>query len=91
MAAPGASLGAQSGGGLLASLSQYKPIMDAASTGIQTAQSMTPQQQPMQAPQLQQQNGAQTLQALAQQPQFDAGQEAEMRRKRRMGLLGAQA
>ena len=69
-------------------MTQAKPFMDAASTGIQTAQSMMPQDQPIAPPQLPQQMGAQTLQALAQQLPFDAGQMAEMRKKRRMGLLG---
>ena len=67
------------------------PFMNAASTGLQVAGALTPPEQPMAPPQLAQQDGGQTLQALAQQPQFDAGQEAEMRRKRRMGLLGGVA
>lgn len=69
-------------------MTKAKPFMDAASTGIQTAQSMMPPDQLIAPPQLPQQMGAQTLQALAQQLPFDAGQMAEMRKKRRMGLLG---
>ena len=78
-------------GGLMPSMSAMKPFMDAAGTGVQVAGALTPQDQPMAPPQLAQQDGGQTLQAIAQQPQYDAGQAAEMRRKRRQGLLGAQA
>lgn len=74
-----------------AALKTAKPFMDAAGTGIQTAQALTPPDQAAPPPpQLPQQMGAQTLQSLAQRdPQADVMAEADMRKKRRMGLLGA--
>ena len=73
-----------------AAMKQAKPFMDAASVGMQAAGAF-PDDPMVQPPQLPQQMGAQTLQSLAQQPQFDAGQMAEMRKKKRMGLLGGMA
>lgn len=80
-------------GGANSAMSTAKPFVQAAQTGMQIAGALTPQGGPAPAaPQLPQQNGAQTLQALAQQsPQMNIEQEAEMRKKRRMGLLGVQA
>lgn len=74
-------------------LKTAKPFMDAASTGMQVAGAMNqPEQGAPPPPQLAPQMGAQTLQQLAQgAPQYDAGQDAEMRKKRRMGLLGGVA
>lgn len=73
-------------------LKTAKPFMDAAGTGMQVAGAMNKPEQPIQAPQLAPQMGGQTLQTLAQaSPQPDVMQEAEMRKKRRMGLLGGMA
>lgn len=76
-----------------AAMTQAKPFMQAAQTGMQVAGALTPPSTPgAPPPQLPPQNGAQTLQALAQNsPQMDIEQEAEMRKKRRMGLLGGAA
>lgn len=75
------------GGGLMGALKDAAPIMNAASTGIQTAQSMMPQQQPIAPPQLAQQNGGGILAQLAQMPQAQnpGEQERMMRRQQRRG------
>lgn len=75
-------------GSLMGNIKAMQPAVSAIGTGVQAAQAFNEPEMPMQPPQLAQQTGAQTLQALAQAPQFDAGQQAEARRKRRMGLLG---
>lgn len=60
-------------------------------TGMQVAGALTPQGGPGVPPPQAPQQSAQGLQAFAQQsPQMDIQAEAEMRKKRRMGLLGAQ-
>jgi hypothetical protein len=79
--------------GLLSSvnstLSQYKPIMDAASTGLSMSGAMN-QEQPMQAPEVQQmQGGSQTLAQLSNQgadPQMQG--DAQERMRRRQALRG---
>jgi hypothetical protein len=80
--------------GLLSSvnstLSQYKPVMDAASTGLSMSGAMN-QEQPMQAPEVQQvQGGSQTLAQLAGQDggaaQMQVG--AQDRERRRQAIRG---
>lgn len=78
-------------GSLMGNIKAMQPAVSAIGTGVQAAQAFNEPEMPMQPPQLAPQTGGQTLQALAQGPQFDAGQQAEMRRKRRMGLLGGMA
>ena len=66
-----------------------KPFMQAAQTGMQVAGALTPQGGPGAPPAQMAPPNAQTLQQLAEgSPQMDIQQEAEMRRKKRMGLLG---
>ena len=91
--APMAAFNPMAPQGMAGMMAKAKPFMDAAGTGMQVAGAMNqPEQGAPPPPQLPQQMGAQTLQALAQgSPQYDAGQDAEMRRKRRMGLLGGVA
>lgn len=91
LAAQEAGMGSGLFGGLESAATQAKPFMQAAQTGMQVAGALTPPETPgAPPPQLPQQNGAQTLQGLVQQsPQMNIEQEAEMRKKRRMGLLGA--
>lgn len=76
-------------GSLMGNIKAMQPAVSAIGTGVQAAQAFNEPEMPIQPPQLAQQTGAQTLQALAQAPQFDAGQQAEARKKRRMGLLGS--
>lgn len=78
-------------GSLMGNIKAMQPAVSAIGTGVQAAQAFNEPEMPMQPPQLAPQTGGQTLQVLAQGPQFDAGQQAEMRRKRRMGLLGGMA
>lgn len=90
--APMAAFNPMAPQGMAGMMAQAKPFMDAAGTGIQTANALMPPEDQMPAPpQLPQQMGAQTLQQLAQAPQMDVMAEAEMRKKRRMGLLGGMA
>jgi hypothetical protein len=79
--------------GLLSSfnttLSQYKPMMDAASTGLKMSGSMDQEQAPpLQAPEVQQmQGGAQTLTQLSSQgadPQMQGDAQERMRRRQMM-------
>jgi hypothetical protein len=87
--APMAAFNPMAPQGMAGMMSQAKPFMDAASTGMQVAGSMNQPEQAPPPPQLPQQMGAQTLQQLAQgNPQANVMAEAEMRKKRRMGLLG---
>jgi len=73
-------------------LKTAKPFMDAAGTGVQVAGALNQPDSLPPPPQLPQQMGAQTLTAIAQQqPQAGIEQEAEMRRRRRLGLLGGVA
>lgn len=70
-------------------LKTAKPFMDAAGTGVQFAGALNQPDNLPPPPQLPQQMGAQTLTAIAQQqPAAGIEQEAEMRRRRRLGLLG---
>jgi len=70
-------------------LKTAKPFMDAAGTGVQVAGALNQPDSLPPPPQLPQQMGGQTLTAIAQQqPQAGIEQEAEMRRRRRLGLLG---
>lgn len=78
-------------GSLMGNIKAMQPAVSAIGTGVQAAQAFNEPEMPIQPPQLAPQTGGQTLQVLAQGPQFDAGQQAEMRRKRRMGLLGGMA
>jgi hypothetical protein len=67
-----------------------KPYMQAAQTGMQVANALTPPETPGTPPPQAAPPNAQTLTQIAQQsPQMNIEQEAEMRKKRRMGLLGA--
>lgn len=80
-------------GNASSALKTAKPFMDAAGTGMQVAGAMTPPEQGAPPPpQLAPQMGAQTLETLAQRdPQAELMAEAEQRKKRRIGLLGAYA
>lgn len=86
------------GGGLLNSAqglaTQAKPFMDAASTGIQTAQALTPQEQAPQPPTMAAPVAGMNLQQIAQQnqqaymqPLQSAAKERMMRRQQRRGLV----
>lgn len=78
--------------GLLGTLKEYKPVMDAAGTGLKVGQSLTQKQQPIQAPQAPMaQGGNQTLSQLYQQGQsyLEPLQQAELQRQqRRMQMVG---
>jgi len=78
--------------GLLGTIKEYQPMMSAAATGLQTANSLMPQKQPIQAQApTQSTGGAQNLSnlyaELAQQSQPDQMAEQE-RRMRRMNFGG---
>lgn len=91
--APGAAGAAAPSTGLLSSvnttLSQYKPMMDAASTGLSMSGAMNQEQAaPMQAPEVQQmQGGSQTLAQIASQgadPKMQGDVQERMRRRQMM-------
>lgn len=77
-------------GSLLGTMKDVQPAMSAIGTGVQAAGMFQEPEMPIQPPQLAPQTGSQTLQALAS-PQSNIAQEAEARKKRRMGLLGGMA
>lgn len=77
-------------GSLMGVLKDAQPAISAVGTGVQTAGMFQEPEMPIQPPQLAPQTGSQTLQALAM-PTTNVTQEAEMRKKRRMGLLGGMA
>ena len=91
--APMAAFNPMAPQGMAGMMAQAKPFMDAAGTGMKVVGAMTPPEQGAPPPpQLAPQMGAATLETLAQRnPQAELMAEAEQRKKRRMGLLGAQA